>query len=272
MFSLSGIGWDALTIIIAFIVLTLLICVLSLRIVQQPEPQDRLIPAGQKIEKLQLEKTEEIYRLAEFGRINASLLHDIATPLTAVSMNIGLVEDSSYPINSIREGVKSMEEYLTSARLRLQGHDSNNTFSPLLEIKKVIRLTESTGAVIETDIDLDETFLMSGDSARFDQALSNLLSNALDAVKRKDGEGKVRLEACIDKRALCVSVNDNGQGIRESELDRIFRPFYTTKSKSGGTGLGLSIVKQVVEEFNGSVAVCSIVGKGSSFTLRIPCE
>ncbi len=270
MFSLSGIGWDALTIIIALMVLTLLVSVLSLRIIQQPEPQERLIPAGQKIEKLQLEKTEEIYRLAEFGRLNASLLHDIATPLTAVSMNVGLIEDSSYPITTIREGIKSMEEYLASARMRLQGHNSNGTFSPLLEIKKVVRLAESTGASIEVNVAIDEIIQITGDSTRFDQALSNLLSNALDAVKHKASKGKVRLEACSDGHTLIVSVSDNGLGIDESELDSVFHPFYTTKAKSGGTGLGLSIVKQVAEEFNGSVAVHSDVGGGSRFTLRIP--
>lgn len=268
MFDPSGIGWEVHTILIAFIVLSLLVLALFLRVIQRPASEGRHVRAAQKIEKLQLEKTEEIYRLAEFGRLNASLLHDIAAPLTAVSMNVSLLEDSSYPINNIREGVKSMEDYLASARLRLQGQNNDQTFSPLCEIKKVARLAD---AKIKISSSLDEAFLINGDSARFDQALSNLIANALDASGPKGSAGNVTISAITtDQNVLCVTVEDNGEGVKQTELEAIFRPFHT--SKTSGVGLGLSIVKQIVEEFNGTVTVVSTVGKGSKFTLRIPYE
>lgn len=262
----NGIGWEVHTILIAFIVLSLLVLALFLRVIQRSESERRHVRAGQKIEKLQLEKTEEIYRLAEFGRLNASLLHDIAAPLTAVSMNVSLLKDSSYPINNIRDGVKSMEDYLASARLRLQGQNNDQAFSPLYEIKKIVRLTDTK---IKISSSLDEAFLINGDSARFDQALSNLVANALDAIVPKGSAGNVTISAnTADQNVLCVTVEDNGEGVKQTELEAIFRPFYT--SKTSGVGLGLSIVKQIVEEFNGTVTVNSTLGKGSKFTLRFP--
>lgn len=268
MFDPSEIGWDVQTILIAFIVLLLLVLALILRLVQWSESEERHVRVGQKIEKLQLEKTEEIYRLAEFGRLNASLLHDIAAPLTAVSMNAGLLKGSSYPINNIREGVKSMEDYLASARLHLQGQNNVELFSPLYEIKKIARLAD---VKIKIASGLDEAFLINGDSARFDRALSNLIANAIDAVASKGSDGRVMISAHITaQNTLYITVEDNGPGIKKSELEAIFRPFYT--SKTSGVGLGLSIVKQIAEDFRGSVTVDSTVGKGSKFTLRIPCD
>ena len=63
---------------------------------------------------------------------------------------------------------------------------------------------------------------------------------------------------------------DNGCGIAAEDLQRIFEPFYSTKTKTGGTGLGLSITYNLVQEINGTLNVTSEVGKGSSFALTLP--
>jgi two-component system phosphate regulon sensor histidine kinase PhoR len=110
------------------------------------------------------------------------------------------------------------------------------------------------------------------DPIRLEQALVNLLDNA---VKFNRPGGEVRAEACLTSDGkVRISVSDTGIGIPSRDLPRIFERFYRVdKARSrdvGGTGLGLSIVKHIVERMNGTVAVESELGKGSTFTVVLP--
>ncbi|NTV30278.1 MAG: ATPase [Candidatus Omnitrophica bacterium] len=99
------------------------------------------------------------------------------------------------------------------------------------------------------------------------QVFMNLLMNARQAMRAK---------GCIEVRTyaldgnVCVEISDNGCGIAEEHLDRIFQPFFTTKPSGEGTGLGLSISRDIVTQHGGRIAVASQVGKGSAFTVTLP--
>jgi signal transduction histidine kinase len=103
----------------------------------------------------------------------------------------------------------------------------------------------------------------------FNQILTNLVQNAIDAVPR-DGTGRIRVTGTNDGANLVLSVQDNGVGIRSEDRNKIFTPFYTTKDVGAGMGLGLTIVHRVVTSLGGTVTVTSNLGAGSEFTLRIP--
>ena len=75
-----------------------------------------------------------------------------------------------------------------------------------------------------------------------------------------------------DKHFLSLIVTDNGCGIPERDIDRVFEPFFSTKGRKGGTGLGLSITYGLVEEIGGSISVESEEGKGTSFSSRLPIK
>jgi two-component system phosphate regulon sensor histidine kinase PhoR len=111
-----------------------------------------------------------------------------------------------------------------------------------------------------------------GDRAHLEQALVNLLNNAVK-FNRPSGEVKVEIIRPLPKQVNIV-IADTGIGIPSTDLPRIFERFYRVdKARSrevGGTGLGLSIVKHIVERMQGSVAVESQVGKGSTFTVVLP--
>jgi two-component system phosphate regulon sensor histidine kinase PhoR len=113
---------------------------------------------------------------------------------------------------------------------------------------------------------------ISGDRFQIDQALVNLLDNA---VKFNRPAGEVLVEVMRPGNGrVTISIADNGIGIPHDDLPRIFERFYRVdKARSrevGGTGLGLSIVKHIVERLNGTITVESQLGKGSTFTLNFP--
>jgi signal transduction histidine kinase len=98
------------------------------------------------------------------------------------------------------------------------------------------------------------------------EILVNLLTNARDVLQ---GRGQIDIEVSnIDSRRVQIIVSDNGPGLRDNQLDKVFEPYYSTKEH--GTGLGLAIVRHNVEIYGGSVDVQSTLGKGTSFTLIFP--
>ena len=104
---------------------------------------------------------------------------------------------------------------------------------------------------------------------QLNQVFMNLLLNASQAIKEK---GEIRIRTWTEDDRICVSIAETGCGIPEDRLDRIFEPFFTTKPIGVGTGLGLSIVYDIVTRHRGEISVDSEVGKGTRFTLRLPCD
>lgn len=102
---------------------------------------------------------------------------------------------------------------------------------------------------------------------RLNQVFMNLLVNAAQAIEK---QGEIRIKTWKDDGAILVSVSDTGCGIPGDKLTKIFEPFFTTKEAGRGTGLGLSIAYDIIKKHNGNITVDSEVGKGTTFTLRIP--
>ena len=111
--------------------------------------------------------------------------------------------------------------------------------------------------------------------SQVEQVLLNLVINARQAMPRG---GRLRLEVRENARTQMVEVRvaDSGVGIPPDRLRLIFEPFYTTKEPDehghGGTGLGLSVCRQIIEQHQGRIRVESLVGKGSTFTVKLPLK
>jgi signal transduction histidine kinase len=105
------------------------------------------------------------------------------------------------------------------------------------------------------------------DRGQLQQVFLNILSNAIAAV---DDGGRIDISAKLeDEDTVAITIADNGPGIPEEHLKRIFEPFFSTKAEYG-TGLGLSITFGLVEKLGGRIDVQSEVGHGASFTVRLP--
>ena len=115
----------------------------------------------------------------------------------------------------------------------------------------------------------DNNYAVAGDARALEQVFTNLISNAVEAMSARGGNLAVRMEMInsIPKRPqVLVSVSDDGPGISEEILDRIFEPFVTTKTQ--GTGLGLAITKRIVTAHHGSIRVNSFPG-GTVFEVTL---
>jgi two-component system sensor histidine kinase BaeS len=110
---------------------------------------------------------------------------------------------------------------------------------------------------------------VSGDAGRLEQALSNLVSNAL---RFTPPGGTVRVDARREGTDVVLAVRDTGPGLSPQQQTRVFERFYKTDASRSaeGTGLGLSIVRAIVEAHGGAVSVESAEGQGSTFVLRLP--
>ncbi|MBV6341202.1 PAS domain S-box protein [Candidatus Magnetobacterium casense] len=111
-----------------------------------------------------------------------------------------------------------------------------------------------------------------GSANQLEQVFINLLQNAMDALAQNKTAAEIRIVIRLsrDKQFIVIKFTDNGMGIEEKILDRIFEPFYTTKEVGMGTGLGLSIVYGIIVGHNGTITCDSKANRGTTFTINLP--
>ena len=120
---------------------------------------------------------------------------------------------------------------------------------------------------VRLEIEYKNEFSAIVDEGRILRCLINLIENALKAVDRDRGIVSVVFDC--KNEVFSIEITDNGCGIPEEKLSRIFQPFFS--ESEGGTGLGLQIVQSIVKAHNGEILVKSVPGKGTTFTMMIPC-
>ena len=96
----------------------------------------------------------------------------------------------------------------------------------------------------------------------------NMLMNAIEAIGSQNGE--IKIATLYDEDKFYVEIKDNGMGISDDNLGRIFEPFFSTKRSGRGTGLGLSMAKRIIQAHDGQIFVESAPGQGSRFTIILP--
>jgi signal transduction histidine kinase len=215
----------------------------------------------------------------------ADASHELRTPLSVLMSSIDAMEMTIEPegfveklLSNMRQEVKRMTG-LVSDLLTLARSDSNSnvmkkeTFDFLPFAEKAIESVSPLAAEKEISLRLEapSSLKATGDSQRLSQLLYILLDNA---IKYTPSGGEVKLSLKNAGNELWFSVQDTGVGIKKEDFPRIFERFYRVdKSRSrqvGGHGLGLSIAKWIIDTHGGAIHLSSEVGKGSTFTVRIP--
>lgn len=228
-------------------------------------------------------------RLATLGSMAASAGHELSNIAAALEGVLGLVEpvtDDTFVLSREDYGdLVRVSRHVSHFGRQLLGFgrggatDSARECVDLVQaIRDVLGMLTVLGATKNVAVSLD---VPSGEvpvllsRTEFEQVLVNLVRNATDALAEVDRDSKrVRLvvERLDDGRVECAVV-DNGPGIGDAALDRIFEPYFTTKSAEHGTGLGLAVVRQIVEAANGEIVVDSDPDRGTRFALRFSiCE
>jgi two-component system NtrC family sensor kinase len=105
--------------------------------------------------------------------------------------------------------------------------------------------------------------------AKLNQVFMNLLVNAIQAI---EGEGVIGISTGREDGMVVIAISDTGCGIPENILSKVFDPFFTTKPVGVGTGLGLSIIRGIIEQHKGSLSVSSILGQGTTFTVKVSAD
>ncbi len=220
-------------------------------------------------------------KLAALGRITANVAHSIRNPLTSVGgfarrLQKKLARGSAEGeyADFIVEEVAALEKILSSvlsysrtSPARMEEHDIRDVTGFVLSMYGDA-LKEHSIAVAR---DYKEVPRVLMDRQRVQEALENVIINAIDAMP---SGGKLTVEiseiAVKEKPYIAVKIKDTGPGIEKEAADRIFEPFFSTKTNRGGYGLGLSISRKIIEEHGGFISVESKPGEGSVFYLYFP--
>ncbi|MER3524293.1 MAG: hypothetical protein C4326_09565 [Ignavibacteria bacterium] len=217
-------------------------------------------------------------RLATTGRMTAQLSHEINNPIHNIQ---SLLESSLRKVDgTLRELIAlALEEVTRMAKLTRQmlefyrGSVVDFEREPV-EMTEVLRsvLKENEKALTERGIAAsletpDGRVCVLGSRDKLKQVFLNLILNARDAMPNG---GALTLRVQRRNGEVLIGVTDTGIGIPPEHLDRIFDAFFTTKKEVSGVGLGLSVTYGIVQQHNGSIAVASTLGKGTTFTITLP--
>ena len=215
------------------------------------------------------------------------IAHDIKTPLSIIQLNLSslkarieqefIVKKRDYfsDIEMIQDEIKRITR-LTKDFLKFSNLEKPNFQA--VELKEIIESTKNNfssyfgnGISIEIDIGKNAEYILA-DPNQIEQLLQIFIENAIDAL---NGNGTIRIKTEVvinfknlSKESVCICISDNGSGIEEEKVARIFEPYFTTKIE--GTGLGLAIANKIAMDNKGRVEVESEPGKGTIFKVIFP--
>lgn len=245
----------------------------------------RVAPLGLRLMLVVADDRSEMYRLDAVRRdFVANISHELKTPIGAVSLLAEALQYSADDPEQVRSFAQTLEREghrlaeMTNDIIELTRLQSVGTIEDpqVVSIDQVIDqavsgnsvLAEKSGITVSVSARTGAYVL--GDFSSLVTAVHNLVRNAI-AYSR--GPSRVGVGALVKSGVIEVSVTDQGQGIANHDLERIFERFYRSdparSRETGGTGLGLAIVKHVVNNHQGEVRVWSQLGKGSTFTIRL---
>jgi signal transduction histidine kinase len=232
-----------------------------------------------------LHQVEYASKMASLGRLAAGVAHEINNPLAIINEKAGYIQDLITYKKEYAEDRKLMElvesilssvercstitrRLLSFARhvdVRVKTINLSETIEEVLSFLRKEAEYRSIALSVKVPQDIPP---FESDRGRLQEIFLNLFNNAFAAMS--DG-GHLDITARReDENFVSVTITDDGCGMSEADLKRIFEPFFSTKKESGGTGLGLSITYGLVQEIGGSISVQSEVGKGTSFVVMLP--
>ena len=216
-------------------------------------------------------------RLATAGKMSASFAHEIRNPLSSMRMLAQMlmqkpemsVEKHQQSLRYILEEIERIDNIVKGLMDFARPTALNLTQQPLAPtLQAVLALMEAnlTHHQIQLVLDLSpETPEVQFDSDKLKQAFMNAILNAIEAMPQG---GELKVSTLTEDNSICIKVVDTGVGIPEEDLEHLFEPFFTRKTR--GTGLGLANVKRIFEEHGGNAEIESRLGEGTTVLMRLP--
>ena len=253
--------------------------------------------------KLEQERAKLIHmaRLAEVGTMMSGVAHEINNPITFIQDNIsplrifservepylrqlldGADDKMATDINDYLEEtpkiIVSMENGCSRVSAIIKSMSKFTSSGSEKDVMKKVDLNDCVNDALDIipfnfpvnlDLDLAEGVVFSGNKLEITQVVTNLISNARDALN--DTEKKnIQIKTYPNGKFIFLDVKDNGKGISTEKQDRVFSPFFTTKDPGKGTGLGLSISFGIAAATGGDLSFKSDEDQGTVFTLKLP--
>lgn len=259
---------------------------------------NKIEQAHAKILRLEAERKENEYRkkieqqmiaterLASLGTLATGVAHEINNPLAIISESVGWMgqllakeEFKDMPhkqnfemaldrvVKSVNRAKKITHQLLGFVRRSdslLSEVDFNDLIDESIQLVELELKKRDIKIIKEIDSSLEKIL---SDPFQLRQVLVNLLTNAVHAIGT---EGSITISLRNFEDQIVIMVKDSGVGIPGENMDKIFEPFFSTKSPGKGTGLGLFVTRSIIEKLGGSVEVESEVGNGSLFIIRLP--
>lgn len=228
------------------------------------------------------ERSLQSARLADLGLLSATVAHELNQPLCALkllSANTHALLDRQ-ETDELRANLRRIAELSDRlCRTVRQLKDHAHPSPPAAAAVDVRSLIERARCVVASQLNAlgvdfqvrvqPDRLTVCSDAHRLEQVLVNLMTNAIDAL-RDAARRRLGIEAlCLDARCI-ISVRDSGHGVRPDVVDRLFRPFVTSKPAGFGLGLGLAISRQIVRQLGGSLRLQASEQDGARFVIEIP--
>jgi signal transduction histidine kinase len=252
---------------------------------------DELSRLNNELVGMQRELTKKNLELEELDKLKNQFIgmaaHDLRNPLGNIINFTQFLKDEGTSFSQdqveLLEHIKSQSSFLLDLVndlldvTSIESGSINLSLEPVdiaLLASQVIHLNKTLAEKKEMKIKLDsqiQSTLLTADKGKIEQVITNLLSNA---IKYSEKGTSITVKLIKKNNEIIISVNDQGQGIPEDELNLLFKPFQKTSAKSTSgeksTGLGLFIVKRIVEAHKGKIWAESKAGVGSTFYVSLP--
>ena len=226
----------------------------------------------------------QVEKLATVGTLAGGVAHEINNPLTAILTNVQMLlaldtaldADSKESLQLIEEATKRcrtiVQKLMTYAKKPLEQTavaevDLLNVVNNVVTFLAYQLEQENIRLVTKAQ---EDSYRIIGNKNELEQVLTNLILNAKDAMNNIKKGGTVYITVSRAQDWIILEVRDEGYGIPQEIISKIFDPFFSTKDVGKGTGLGLSICQSIIEKHNGLINVHSEVNKGSVFTVKLP--
>jgi len=232
-------------------------------------------------------------RLESLGELSAGLAHEINQPLSVMSLAMENIyyklqqqaateEYLIHKFKTINHNINKIRELID--HVRIFSRDQGTIMFERVDVNQVINnglsmissQLRNRNIVVSAELTEIDGYTL-GNPSRLEQVFLNLLSNSRDALEEKEKKSgfrgnpmRIQIKTIVKENKIIISFRDNGTGISKENLQRIFNPFFTTKSAGHGTGLGLPIVYGIIREMKGDISVKSEEGSFTEISITLP--
>ena len=231
------------------------------------------------------EEQDKLYlndRLASVGEMAAGIAHELNNPLTGIVMLSQLLMQTDFPpdvkkdLNDINSEASRatdvVRNLLAFARKQPPAKrltQINKTINDVLRLRSYEETVNNISVITTLDPDLPEIMV---DNIQIQQVFLNLVLNAEYSMIHTHKKGLLKVDSSVFNGKVIVSFTDDGEGIKEENMKKMFQPFFTTKEVGVGTGLGLSLCYGIIKRHGGTIYVKSKYGSGATFTIELPID